>query len=155
MKHKVIQIDTRGVAMDIAMRISSEPYIRDLTTVSYFMDSQYQSICEIITKFWQAQVSSQRACTVNEVQAMISRLIDGAFCRTETMLSAPQLQSMKTAFFQALVSGYFSRGEVSTEAWDRVDISRLNMDTYVLQCDQIGGGIFTREPSMVSMFRMQ
>lgn len=134
MEHKVIQIDTRGVAMDIAMRISREPYIRDLTTVSSFIDSEYFRICEIIAKFWQAQISNQRACTVHQVQNEISSLIDGAFCRSGVMLSNPQLQSLKTAFLEAMVSAYFARAPIGSVNWDQVELVRLNMETFTLRC---------------------
>lgn len=154
MDYKVIQIDTRGVAMDIAMRISREPYIRDLTTISQFIDTEYFTICNVIAQFWQAQISNQRQGTVHEVQQRISALVDGAFCRTDTMLSGPQLQSLKTAFFQALASAYFARAPIGSMDWDNVELVRIDMETYVLQCTRTFATIpsFTGfHPSLMSV----
>lgn len=154
MNFEVIQIDTRGVAMDIAMRTSREPYIRDLTTVSAFIDSQYFTICGIIAKFWQAQVSNQKACTVQSVQREIASLVDGAFCRTSSMFSMPQLQSFKAAFFEAMVSAYYARVPAVSTNWDTVELVRIDMENYVLHCTRTFASIpsFTGfHPSLMSV----
>ena len=155
MNYKVIQIDTRGSAMDIALRISQEPYIRDLTTVSFFIDSQYFTICEIIAKFWQSQIGNQKQSKVSEVQTAISQLIDGAFCRSGLLMSAPQLQSLKTAFFQALTSSFYSRVGNTGEVWDQVELVRLDMDSYVLRCTKTAEGAMSFQTPELSFMSIR
>lgn len=143
MQHKVIQIDTRGAAMDIAMQLSREPYIRDLTTISRFIDSEYFTIAGIVARFWQAQVSNQREISLADIKGQIHQLIGGAFCRSDVSLSAPQLEQLKNSFFQALVSAYYARLPDGQNNWDRCELAQLNMDTYVLRCTKEGSaGLF-------------
>ncbi len=148
---KIISVDTRGITRELVMRLSGEPYTRELGPIGQFFDNHWRDVFSIINNFYVTELSHGRDCNMHVVQSQIQSLVTTHLCRYFPHMDLNDMRSACQVFLEVLTSGYHARVPSGLGIWDSCVIKELNIDTYVVICSKqtneplpaaAAGGIF-------------